>query len=455
MKKKVMLKGKLLRISIVLIALFTATIYFVTDNKVNDLIDNSIEANVENISDMGLQILRSKHLGQWNVKDGELYLGDSMASKTYEILDKIKEKTGAFASVYSAGERVSTSLMDTDGRRVLGQSVSDNVVLKVIGRGVSYEETEEIDGKSYIVKYSPIRDKDENILGIWSVAVPKASLGNQGVQILAMRASIVVISILCGIIGCIILLLYTKKFLSDIDTLKVSFIGNNKSNNKTQNRVFGMSFLLIGIFFVIWFTIQGYTIGNVVNNIEADNMEYRLDTNAKLGYLLFDETYKGDWSIKGYNMYKGKSYLNKNSVMLDIINFGEGYFSAVYRGETSISTNALNEDGTMTTGIKAPKEITDIVLKQGKEYSGKTIVAGKESFVRYVPLNSSSGKTIGMWGVGVEEKIATGQIGNIRKAITQISLLAIIIAFAMFLYLSIKMVSDIKNFQVSLHTNIN
>lgn len=51
-----------------------------------------------------------------------------------------------------------------------------------------------------------------------------------------MRISIVVVSILCGILGCIILLLYSKKYLSDIDTLKVSFIESDSGGDKTQKK---------------------------------------------------------------------------------------------------------------------------------------------------------------------------------------------------------------------------
>ena len=45
---------------------------------------------------------------------------------------------------------------------------------------------------------------------MWSVAIPKTYVGDQAKQILTMRASIVVVSLLCGILGCIILLLYSK-----------------------------------------------------------------------------------------------------------------------------------------------------------------------------------------------------------------------------------------------------
>ena len=455
MKKKLMLKEKLLRISIILIALFTATIYFVTDSRVNDLVDKSITAKADSVSKIGLHIVQSRYPGGWNVKDGKLYKGDKLVSEKSEVLDEIKEKTNSYASVYYGDEKVAASELDRDGNRALGSKVSSDVVKSVLERGNSYEETANILGTKYAVRYVPLRERTGKIVGMWSVAVPKMSTANKGANIIIMRASIVVISLLCGFIGCLILMFYAKKFLSDIDTLKVSFLETNKSSNKTQQRVLCMSLVLIFTFFAIWFTIQGYTIGNVVISIEDNNIKDRLDVSSKLGYTLIDDFYKGDWSVQDNKMYKGESHINEDAVILDRISYNEGYFSTVFMGDTSISTNVLNRDGTKNIGTKAPEQIVETVLKQGKEFTGEIIAADKKSFVRYIPLKDSNGKTIGMWAIGVEKKIAVKQIGNLRKTITQISILAIIIAFSTFLFLSIKMVSDINNFKVSLHTNMN
>jgi hypothetical protein len=82
-----------------------------------------------------------------------------------------------------------------------------------------------------------------------------------------MSASIIVISSICGILGCLLLMIYSKKYLKDIDTLKVSFLGSDSDSNKAQQKVMVMSVFLIGTFVVIWVTIQGFTIGIVVNKL--------------------------------------------------------------------------------------------------------------------------------------------------------------------------------------------
>ncbi|MFZ5987716.1 MAG: cache domain-containing protein [Bacillota bacterium] len=455
MKKKVMLKEKLLRVSIVLIALFTATIFFVTDNKVNNLVDKSISAKVNSISNLGLDIIKSKYDGDWNVKDGKLFIGENLVNNNFEVVDAIKVKTGSLATIYLGDERVATSVLDKDGERTVGYMESNEVAEIVLKKGVAYEGTETILGENYAVKYVPIKDNAGKVIGMWFVGMPKSHAGSQGSNILAMRASIVVFSIICGIIGCLILMLYSRRFLNDIDTLKVSFLETASSSNKTQRKVLLLSIFLISTFLMIWVTIQGFTIGNVVNKLEDNNIKDRLNTTSELGYMLIDELYKGDWSIEDNKLYKGINSLNDNPIIVDKISSNTEYISTIFMGDTMISTNILKADGTRPIGTKASNIVIETVLKQGKEYIGETTVFGKSCIARYTPLKDSSGKIIGMWGIGVEKKFSINHIAGLRKAITQISILAIIIAFATFLFLSIKMVSDIKNYNVSLHTNVN
>lgn len=452
MKKKVMLKEKLLRVSIILIALFTATIYFVTDSKVNNLAEKSISEKLESISNLGLGIIESKYDGDWIVRDGKLFKGKKLLNNSFEVVDAVLKKTGSFATIYLGDEGVATSVLDEYGERAVESKVSNEVAESVLRKGVAYEATANVKGEKYAEKYVPIRDHVGKVIGIWFVSMPKSYVGS---QILAMKASIIVISVLCGILGCVILMLYSKRFLKDIDTLQVSFLVTNSNSNKTQTKVLRMSVFLIGTFLAIWVTIQGFTIGNVVNNLQDNNIKDRLNASSELGYMMINELYKGDWSINDDKLYKGTNSLNDDSFIVDMISSNTGSLSTIFMGDTSVSTNVLKTDGKRSIGYKASKEVIENVLKQGREFTGETTVVGKRCITRYTPLKDGDGKTIGMWVIGVEKKIAINQITTLRKAITQISILAIIVAFATFLFFSVKMVSDIKNYKVSLHTNIN
>lgn len=450
MKKKVMLKGKLLRVSILLIAIFTATIFFITNTNVNNLVENNASAKLDSISYLGMDIIESKYYGDWNLKNGKLFIGENLINDNFEVVDAIKEKTGALAAIYLGEESVATNVLDGNGKRTVGSKVSTAAAESVLKTGDTYKGTEDIFGQKYNVKYEPIRDNMGEVIGTWFVGVPKIDVSSEDGKIKQMRTSIIVISVLCGLLGCIILMLYSKKYLKDIDTLKVSFLGSSSNSNKTQQKVLRMSLLLIGTFIVIWFVIQGFTIGNVVNKIVDNNIKDKLNAASELGYMLIEEKHKGDWSIIDNKLYKGTTSFNGNAAMVDIIGSITESRSSIFMDDTRISTNILNADGTRAIGTKASAEVIETVLKQGKEFTGETIDAEKSCITRYIPLLDSTGKAVGMWFTGVDKKFISDQITDLRKPITQISIIAIIIAFMSFLFLSRRMVYDVDNFDIKL-----
>lgn len=450
MKKKVMLKEKLLRVSIGLIALFTATIFFVTNRNVNNLVEQNISAKLDYISSLGMEIIKSTYAGDWNIKNGKLFLGENLVNNNFEALDAIKEKTGSLTTLYLGDESVATSAQDKNGEKILVSRVSSEVAESVLKNGETYEGTENIQDEAYAAKYLPIKDKMGQVIGIWFVGIPKSDVESQGGKIFEMMASIVVISILCGIIGCVILVLYSKKYLKDIDTLKVSFLGSNSNSKNAQQKVLTMSLLLIGTFIVIWVTIQGFTIGSVVNKIVDNNIKDKLNTNSELGYMLIDQKYKGDWSFFDNKLYKGTTPLNDNSMIVDTIGSNTESRSTIFMNDTRISTNVLKTDGTRAIGTKASDDVIEAVLKQGKEFTGEALDVDKKCITKYTPLKDSNGEIIGMWFIGVDKKFISNQIVGLRRPITQLSILAIIIAFITFLILSRRMVSDVENFDVRL-----
>jgi sensor histidine kinase regulating citrate/malate metabolism len=397
-----------------------------------------------------MDIIKSKYNGDWNVREGKLFIGETQVNNNLEVLDAFKEKTGSLATIYLGNEKVATTVADKDGTRTIGTKVSNEVEESVLEKGIAYERVEKVLDKKYSVKYVPIKNQEGKVLGIWSVAIPKSYADNQGNKMLEMRASIVVISILCGILGCLLLMLYSKRYLNDINTLKVSYMGSDSNSSKTQKKVLMMSLFLIGTFIVIWVPIQGFTIGNVVNKLVDDNIKDRLNTCSKLGYMLIDEQYKGDWSIDYNSLYKGTNSLNDNSKIVEKISSNTEILSSIYMGDTRISTNILKAGGTKAIGTKASNEVIETVLNRGSEFTGETTILDKTCISKYTPLKDSSGKAIGMLYVGVDKKFVADQVFALRKPISQVSVLGMIVAFLTFLFLSRRMVSDVNNFEVKL-----
>jgi methyl-accepting chemotaxis protein len=61
------------------------------------------------------------------------------------------------------------------------------------------------------------------------------------------------------------------------------------------------------------------------------------------------------------------------------------YYATLFLMDTRIATNVKNDQGERAVGTKAAPEVVEAVLKNGKEYSGEAIVAGKPSLTYYQP----------------------------------------------------------------------
>lgn len=166
MKNKPRLRKKLMRVSIAIIILFTATVFFVTDNRVNNLIEDNMFAKLDSVSVFALDIIESRYEGNWNVKDGGLFLGEKPISYNYEIVDEIKRNIDTFATIYLKDEIVTSSILDNEGERIVGMKAPGDVAKRVLENGSVYRNVESIAGQKYVVRYMPIKDSGDEIIGM-------------------------------------------------------------------------------------------------------------------------------------------------------------------------------------------------------------------------------------------------------------------------------------------------
>ena len=185
-------------------------------------------------------------------------------------------------------------------------------------------------------------------------------------------------------------------------------------------------------------------IDSLALNIGNYSMEKKLDSVAKLGYSLLEEKYPGDWSIKGDKLYKGNKLFNDDFKFVDEVKqLGEAS-ATIFLGDTRISTNVTNEDGSRAVGTKASKQVADKVLKEGEEFTGEAEVRGNIYITKYIPILDKSNNIIGMWFVGVE-KSYIGQLTNkFFLIIAGIYILIIVIVTLVLIVFINKLVKNIK-----------
>ncbi|MGB3480090.1 MAG: cache domain-containing protein [bacterium] len=139
---------------------------------------------------------------------GVLY-GGKLLNRNYEIVDKVKNivyksekykgKDMGTATIFQGDLRISTNVKRTDGERAIGTRVSEEVYNRVIEIGASWIDRAFVVNDWYITAYEPIRDINENVIGILYVGVLED-------KFTAMRFSVVSTFIGITILGIVIAL---------------------------------------------------------------------------------------------------------------------------------------------------------------------------------------------------------------------------------------------------------
>ena len=121
---------------------------------------------------MGEVLLDTKHKGEWSIRDGKLYKGETQMNDNFDIVDQIGALTGDTVTIFQGDTRVATNVKSTSGSRAVGTRAAENVVAATLKKGETYI------GKAVVVDtwnqtaYKPIRNNKGEIIGMFYVGVP-------------------------------------------------------------------------------------------------------------------------------------------------------------------------------------------------------------------------------------------------------------------------------------------
>ena len=156
---------------------------------------------------------------------GVLY-GGNLLNRNYKIVDKIKDtvyqgvkykdKDIGTATIFQGDLRISTNVLRTDGTRAIGTRVSDEVYEQVLVKGLPWIDRAFVVNNWYISAYEPIRDINDDIVGILYVGILEEKFID-----MRNRATAIFLSIACGgmIIALIVSSFLAKGILQPIKEL--------------------------------------------------------------------------------------------------------------------------------------------------------------------------------------------------------------------------------------------
>ena len=165
------LKIKLVLYISAALLVFAAAIFLSTSNRITYMVNSIFTKNVESSAKLGYAYLNARYDGDWSIKDGKLYKGEICINDNNEIVDEIKEDTGYLVTIFMNDTRIATTVISENGERAVGTPASKEVIEQVLTKGEPYSGKTKVVGKDVITYYKPIKDKDDNVIGMWFTGI--------------------------------------------------------------------------------------------------------------------------------------------------------------------------------------------------------------------------------------------------------------------------------------------
>lgn len=214
-KRKFKLKNKILIFFISLFLIFDiivfTTSYFSEKQLGTDILINKLNSD----SKLGYMYIDTKYPGHWNLVGDELYKGDKLINDDNELIDVISKQTESPATIFLRDTRITTSI-EENGKRAVGTKLSEEVAKAVLKEGKEFIGEADILGKSYITKYTPIKNNQGEIIGIWFVGVEKEFLNK---EILSNMRNLLIINFIIVLISIILVEVLTKGITKNINLI--------------------------------------------------------------------------------------------------------------------------------------------------------------------------------------------------------------------------------------------
>lgn len=137
-------------------------------------------------------------------ENGELFKGDFDITAHEDIADNVRKATGMEVTVFYGDTRYMTSVLDSNGQRVLGTKASDKVIDTVLNKGQEYfAKNVDVVGQAFYAYYVPIYDESQSApVGMVFSGMSQANVKAEIAKVTGLIMSIVaVICLLCGVVS--------------------------------------------------------------------------------------------------------------------------------------------------------------------------------------------------------------------------------------------------------------
>lgn len=136
-------------------------------------------------------------------ENGDIWKGGYNISRSEKLLDSIREKSGMEVTFFYGDKRIMTSIVDADGKRILGSPAGAKIVEEVLNKGQEYFSKQvSVNGEMYYGYYVPVfQDGDAGApVGIVFAGVDRSETLNSVMRTVFFMVVIVVLIALAGML---------------------------------------------------------------------------------------------------------------------------------------------------------------------------------------------------------------------------------------------------------------
>ncbi len=178
--------------------LFSAIIFFLVNFSVSSIIVENYQTNIEKSAKLSLAFFNESFKGDWALTDGVLYKGNVKIEDSTEFVDTIQKESGYLATIFRNDTRVSTNVLLDNGDRAIGTKASTEVISTVLTEGKDFHGETLVAGKKVFTYYTPLKDNNGQIVGMWFIGVEKTVVDQQIFNTVRTIGIIIVCSLILG-----------------------------------------------------------------------------------------------------------------------------------------------------------------------------------------------------------------------------------------------------------------
>ena len=178
-KKKFRMDVKTMVLCTTSVPLLTACIIltFFSSLTIREGLEDKVLEGLKGITSATCVVLEEVDTGDYRMVSDALFKGKYNITENIAFLDKIANKNDSVLTVFYGDTRCATTIINSDGQRVVGTKADSEVAARVLGEGQEFlVESILINNEEYSGYYMPLKNGDGSIVGMMFAGRPYADV---------------------------------------------------------------------------------------------------------------------------------------------------------------------------------------------------------------------------------------------------------------------------------------